>query len=52
MPICGGGLGPLLPAPATMGLYFAATLALAGGVAMLTRLRKSRAWSCHAPSSE
>ena len=43
MPICGGGLGPQLPALASMGLYLAASLGLAGGVAMLARLRKSRA---------
>ena len=47
VPICGGGLGPLLPAPSTMGVQLAATFVLAGGVAMLARLRKSRAWSCH-----
>ena len=52
MPICGGGLSPLLPALSTMGLQLAATLGLAGGVAMLARLRKSRAWLCHARSTE
>ena len=41
MPICGSGLGPLLPAFATTGLYVAATLGLAGGVAMLARWRQS-----------
>ncbi|HKA58066.1 MAG TPA: hypothetical protein VKD28_05590 [Gemmatimonadales bacterium] len=36
MPICGGGLGPLLPALATMGLHVAATLGIASGVALLS----------------
>ncbi len=48
LPICGGGLGPLLPALSTMGLHLAAALGLAGGVAMLVRLRKSRTWTAWA----
>ena len=40
MPICGGGLGALAPALTTMGFHLAATLGLAGVVAMLARLQK------------
>jgi hypothetical protein len=42
MPICGAGLGPLLPALATMGLHLAAALGLAAGVAVLARSMQTR----------
>jgi len=41
MPICGGNLGPLLPVLSTMGLDLAATLGLAGAIALLARLRQA-----------
>jgi hypothetical protein len=44
MPICGSGLGPLLPALATMGLHLAATLGLAGAVAMLLDCMSGPGW--------
>ena len=47
MPICGDGVGSLLPALAPLGPYLAATLGLAGGIAVLARLRKSQARPCH-----
>ena len=52
MPICGDGMNQLLPALAPLSPYFAATLGLAGGVAVLARLRKSPARACHAPWPE
>lgn len=47
LPICGRGVSQLLPALALLGTYLATTLGLAGGVAVLARLRKSQARACH-----
>jgi|RhiMethySRZTD1v2_1073278.scaffolds.fasta_scaffold473538_3 hypothetical protein len=47
MPICGHGMSQLLPALAPLGPYWAATLGLAGAVAVLARLRKPQARACH-----